>query len=208
MKKSFWDRIAGWYDLAERTNRAAVEGMVRSVIKRIPAGADVLECAAGTGAISIAAASKAGHVLCTDLSLPMLEQAKAKAERLGLSNLSFEARDLLSLSDPDERYDVTVAANVLHLLDSPERAVRELYRVTKPGGLAILPTFLMGEGGTFFIKTIIPLYKLIGFRPKHRFTRRSYQETIDGCGLGKADYILIKGRLPVGLAILRRSPDV
>ena len=204
MPRSFWDRWAGFYDLAERTNRTAVEGILRAVVKRIPAGADVLECAAGTGAISIAAASRAGHVLCTDMSLPMLERAKTKAARLGLANISFERRDLLSLPDPDDWYDVTVAANVLHLRPAPEDAVRELWRVTRPGGLLLLPTFLQGEGGWGFTNILIPAYQLAGFRPKHRFTRRSYREMIDGCGLGRADYILVKGRLPAGLAVLQK----
>lgn len=208
MKRCFWDRVARFYDLAEKTNYTAVEGMIHAVTKRIPDGADVLECAAGTGAISIAAAPKAGHILCTDASLSMLEQARTKGKRLGLSNLDFEQRDLLSLSDPDSRYDVTVAANVLHLLEQPKDAVRELWRVTKPGGALLLPTFLQGEGGWGFSNLIIPAYTLIGFRPKYYFTRRSYQEMIDSCGVGRAEYTLIKGRLPVGLAVLRRTLDV
>ena len=73
-----------------------------------------------------------------------------------------------------------------------------------PGGLLLLPTFLQGEGGWGFTNILIPAYQLAGFRPKHRFTRRSYREMIDGCGLGRADYILVKGRLPAGLAVLQK----
>lgn len=203
MAKTFWDRWARLYDLSERTNGRAVQGMVRSVVGRIPAGAQVLECAAGTGMISAAAAAKAGHVTCTDLSLPMLERASAKAKRLGLDNISFEARDLLHLADPDDTYDITVAANVLHLLPHPEDAVREVWRVTKPGGKVILPTFLQGEARWGF-RQIIRLYRLAGFRPYYQFTRQSYQAMIDGCRLSQAKYTLIQGRLPVGLAVLEK----
>lgn len=203
MKKTFWDRVAPLYDWSARTNAAAVDGMAAAVAKRIPEGAEMLECAAGTGEVSIAAAPKAGRILCTDLSLPMLEQARIKAARLGHGNIAFAQRNLLHLEDPDGRFDVAVAANVLHLLDQPEDAVRELWRVTKPGGLVVLPTFLLGEAGWFY-KNAIKLYRVLGFRPKHYFTRRSYQAMLDGLELGKVQYTLVKGRLPVGLAVLTK----
>lgn len=38
-----------------------------------------------------------------------------------------------------------VAGNVLHLLAEPERALKELVRVTRPGGVIALPTYVNGE---------------------------------------------------------------
>lgn len=201
MSKTFWDRFAGLYDLAERSNAAVVDKMIETVVGLVPARSRVLECAAGTGAISVAASPSAEHILCTDYSLPMLEQAKAKAKRLGLSNIDFAQRDIFHLSDSDAAYDVTIAANVLHLLDDPAAAVKELWRLTRPGGIMILPTFLLGES-TWIFRQAISLYKLLGFCPKHSFTRQSYQALIDSCGLGDVRYIRIKGRLSVGIAIL------
>lgn len=203
MKRTFWDRVAGLYDLFERSNAKAVDGMINAVVARIPEHATLLECAAGTGAISIAAAPKAEHILCTDLSLPMLEQAEVKAKRLGLNNITFAPRDLFHLEDPDNQFDATVAANVLHLLDTPEDAVRELWRVTKPGGLVILPTFLVGEANSIY-RALLGVYRVLGFRPKRDYTRKSYQALFDSLGLGKVSYTLIRGRLSVGLAILKK----
>ena len=48
---TFWDEIAGVYDLAEATNRKAYREAVRRVRELIPQWASVLECAAGTGEI-------------------------------------------------------------------------------------------------------------------------------------------------------------
>ena len=88
MAGCFWDRTAGVYDLTQRISPAA-EAAVRRAAGLIPAGASVLDCAAGTGAFSLAAAERAGLVLCTDLSQPMLDRAAAKAQRQGARNIRF-----------------------------------------------------------------------------------------------------------------------
>lgn len=203
MKRTFWDRVAGVYDLAEAANRRAVRGMAQAVARRVPVGSNMLECAAGTGEISLAAAPFAGRVLCTDLSLPMLEQARRKAVRLGLSNIEFSQRNLFHLPDTDGSFGAVCAANVLHLLDAPEEAVMELWRVTAPGGILILPTFLMGESGPV-MKSMISMYRLLGFRQKHIFTRQSYQAFLEGLHLPVSELTVVPGRLPVGLAVLQK----
>ena len=82
---TFWDRWARFYDLTCQTNRQANAAAALRVAELVPAGARVLDCGAGTGAFSMAAAEKAASVLCTDLSLPMLEQARKKAKKRRLS---------------------------------------------------------------------------------------------------------------------------
>lgn len=198
---TFWDRFAWAYDLFERTNRQAVEGIRDYVAALVPEGCRMLECAAGTGAISLAAAPRAGQVLCTDLSQPMLDRAAAKARRLGLTNVGFARRDLFCLPDPDGRYDVVVAANVLHLLSDPAPAVAELWRVTAPGGLLVLPTFLQGEARMGF-HVLVTLYRILGFRPKHLFTRETYRTFIQDLGLPVRTVAVVPGRMPAGMAVL------
>ena len=197
---SFWDRFSRFYDLAERLNQKGNAETVRQAAALVPPGASVLECAAGTGEFSLAMAARAGTVLCTDLSQAMLDRAEEKARKRGLSNLSFAVRDLSALPDPEGRYDVVIAANVLHLLPEPERAAAELWRVTAPGGKLLLPTFLQGEAGPGF-RILIALYKLLGFRPEHAFTLDSYTAFFRACGL-PAQVTRLEGCLPTGFAVL------
>lgn len=201
--RTFWDRVAGIYDLVERCNHRAVLGMVEETVNRIPKEASFLECAAGTGAISVAAAPFVRQVRCTDLSLSMLKQAEEKAQKLGLSNIEFAQRDLFHLQDADGSYDAVCAANVLHLLDSPDAAVHELWRVTAPGGVLLLPTFLQGQPD-LLMKALIPIYKLFGFAPKHAFTLDLYRQFFERMNLPLQELLLIPGRLPIGLAVLKK----
>ena len=202
--KTFWDRIACVYDIAESLNRKAYDSMLSNIRDIIPDNAEVLECAAGTGEISIAIAPKAKSILCTDLSVQMLERAERKAVKKGLHNITFAERNLLSLPEGDGSFDVVIAANVVHLLDNPYDALDELWRVTKTGGVLIVPTFLVygsKKGFSFLIKC----YKLIGFNPKHNFDETKYREMLNESSLEKPDIKILKGRIPVGFAVFYKS---
>ncbi len=197
---SFWDKIAVVYDFAESFNGRAYRAMIEGVRQVVPKGARVLDCAAGTGALTAAAAEKAESVLCTDMSLPMLERARKKCARAGLKNVSFAKRDIMRLDDEDGTYDVVIAGNVLHLLPDPTSAVKELCRVTKRGGKLILPTFLMKNWKT---PNLVRIYKMIGFDPARYYAAEEYLKMLEGCNCGRVKLTVIKGSMPIGFAQLK-----
>ena len=201
---TFWDRVAWLYDLVERSNRAVNAAAAARVAGLVPKGARVLDCAAGTGEFSLAAAERAETVLCTDLSLPMLDRARKKAKKRGLTNISFTQRDITALPDPDGSFDVVIAANILHLLQKPENAVRELWRVTAPGGRLILPTYLQGRVGTAY-GTVIKIYQGVGFHYEHAFTSETYRMLLESLNLAPVLVEVIPGRVPEGIAVLEKS---
>lgn len=201
---SFWDRVAWLYDLVERSNRAVNAAAAARAAELVPAGARVLDCAAGTGEFSLTAAERAGSVLCTDLSLPMLERARKKAQKRGLTNISFAQRDITALPDRDGSFDAVIAANVLHLLPQPERAVRELWRVAAPRGRLILPTYLQGRVGTAY-GTMIKIYQGVGFHYEHAFTPETYRMLLESMDLAPVLVEVIPGRVPEGIAVLEKS---
>ena len=195
---NFWDKIAGVYDIAEAFNGKVYNKLTRAVSKLTPEGSRVLDCAAGTGNLSLAAAEKAESVICTDSSEKMLKTAEKKASARGISNIRFEIRDIYRLRDEDESFDTVIAGNVLHLLPDPERAVKELYRVTKKGGRLLLPTFITGNKKLLSIK----LYKLLGFNPEKEYTYSEYIEMLKDCRLGKIKAKTIDGKIPCCFAVI------
>lgn len=197
---NFWDRIAGLYDIIEAFNGKVYREMLTITEGLIPENASVLDAAAGTGQLSFAAAKRAGAVVCTDLSLPMLENARKKAERRGISNIRFEVRNIFHMPDEDSTYDIVMAGNVLHLLNDPEGAVRELARVTKKGGLLLLPTF-MNENDP----PLIRLYKRMGFSPAADYSPAEYRRMLERCGAGRVKARLIRGRIPCCYAVIKIS---
>ena len=203
MSRTFWDRVAGLYDLFEWSNRKVNAAARARVGELVPAGARVLDCAAGTGEFSLAVAKRAGSVLCTDQSEAMLARARKKAARRGLSNLQFAHRDITALSDPDGSFDAVIAANVLHLLPNPEIAVRELWLVTAFGGRLILPTYLQGKAGTAY-GTMIKIYQGVGFHYEHAFTPETYREFLERLKLAPVALEVIPGGVPEGIGILEK----
>ncbi len=200
---TFWDLWARFYDLAERTNRGVNAAAAKRVGELVHAGARVLDCAAGTGEFSLAAAKQAASVLSTDLSQPMLDRAAAKAKKRGLTNISFAIRDITALSDPDGSFDAVIAANVLHLLPQPEKALSELWRVTRPGGRLILPTYVQGKVGTA-AGTLIKIYQGVGFHYEYAFTPETYRMFFEKNGYPLTALEVIPGRVPEGIAICEK----
>ena len=194
----FWDNIAAVYDIAESINGNVYNKMTELVKILVPKGAEVLDCAAGTGSLSVAAAEKAHKVVCTDLSENMLFRARKKAKRYGADNIVFEKRNIFELCDKDDTYDCVIAGNVLHLLDNPQGAVRELCRVAKSGGKVIVPTFTWENKEHFLVK----MYRLIGFKPKRGYTPESYYKMLKECGVGRVKMKLIDGMVPCCLAVI------
>lgn len=197
----FWNKTAGLYDLAESINGSVYREMCAITTRLVPPGAKVLDCAAGTGELSLAAAKKAETVLCTDLSENMLKTARRKAEQRHANNIAFEARNIFDLKDPDETYDIVIAGNVLHLLKNPQGAVRELYRVLKPGGKLLLPTFTT-KG---HCETILNLYKLFGFDPSENYSPSEYKKMLETCGTGRVRTKLITGLIPCCYAVIEKN---
>ena len=195
---TFWDKIAWLYDFAESFDSKSYKGMLEGIKTIVPKGANVLDCAAGTGELSIAAAEKAGHVLCTDMSLPMLERARKKSAKKGIKNISFDERDIFDLPDEDNTYDVSMAGNVLHLLEEPEKAVKELCRVTKQGGRVIVPTFMAKNSNP-----LIKIYTLLGYKAFACYTMESYTKMLADCGCGPVKVTKISGLVPVAFGVIK-----
>lgn len=200
---NFWDRVAGLYDWVELTNRRVNSAAAVRVARLVPEGARVLDCAAGTGLFALAAARRADSVLCTDLSQAMLSRAEKKARKQGLSNICFAVRDLTALPEGNGGFDVVIAANVLHLLPEPETAVRELWRVTAPGGRLILPTYLQGKAEAAY-GTMIKIYQGVGFHYEHAFTPGTYRTFLENFCLAPVELEVIPGRVPEGIALLEK----
>ena len=202
----FWDKVARLYDLAEISNKGVNDMMADCVTAEVPDGATVLDCAAGTGMLSLAAAKKAGRVLCTDYSPEMLKAAKKKAWKADVHNINYARRDILRLKDADNSYDIAIAGNVMHLLDEPQKAFSELVRVTKKGGKIIIPTYLLAEVGMF--ELLVMVYKRFGFEPKTAFDIDSYlvfiADNAEACGCKEYSTRYLPGRMPAGFAVITK----
>ena len=137
----FWDKVSGIYDLFGKVYNGRVNRrMCRDVAKEIGPGDRVLECACGTGLITAAVAGKCRELIATDYSEGMLKQTRKKCG--SNPNVTIRSANILELPFSEKEFDVVIAANVIHLLDAPYKALSELDRVCRPGGKLIIPTYV------------------------------------------------------------------
>ncbi|MFF7971488.1 methyltransferase domain-containing protein [Streptomyces sp. NPDC007905] len=91
-------------------------------------------CGPGTITADLAELVPDGHVTGVDHAPGILRQARETAAGRGLANVDFAVADVHALDYPDETFCVVHAHQVLQHVGDPVQALREMRRVTKPGG--------------------------------------------------------------------------
>ncbi len=198
----FWDKISPLYDLFEQVyNGKVYRGTGEKVAEFIEPNDTVLECACGTGAISIYIAQRCRRLIATDFAAGMLRQAAKRCRKF--ENVVFRRADITALKCKDNRFDKVVAGNVIHLLPNPEQALHELERVVKPGGRIIIPTYInMSKGtGTAAVKFIT----LLGADFKRQFDLESYKQFFADMGYANVEYHVVDGRMPCAIAVITKK---
>lgn len=131
-----WDAIAALYDehVAPGEVELATAGLRLAGLR---VGDTFLDVAAGTGGLSLPAARLGAKVLATDWSPKMIEHF---TKRVAAEGLDAEGRvmDAHALDLPDDSYDVVGSQFGVMLVPDQPKALREMVRVTKPGGRVLL----------------------------------------------------------------------
>jgi len=198
----FWNHIAAVYDCFEEIyNKKVYLNTGKTVIESIEKTDDVLECACGTGAISVWIAGVCRQLVATDLAENMLKRAAKKCR--SFQNVRFEKADLTNLPYEDNRFDKVVAGNVIHLLEDPRRAVAELERVTRPGGQMIIPTYINRTKKSNALVT--RFLELLGADFKRQFDLMAYRAFFESLGYPSAIYKIVDGKMPCAVAIISKA---
>ncbi|KQM44890.1 demethylmenaquinone methyltransferase [Microbacterium sp. Leaf203] len=137
-----FDQVAAAYD---RTNTVLSLGNDRfwrvATLRAVAPqrGERILDLAAGTGTSSMAFVPSGAHVVAADFSRGMIEEGRRRHG--DVPNLEFVQADATDLPFADGEFDaVTMSFGLRNVID-PRRALRELRRVTRPGGRIVVCEF-------------------------------------------------------------------
>mgnify|MGYP000631163890 FL=1 len=134
-----FDGVAARYDLLNSLlSLGRDRGWRRATVEAVAArpGERILDLAAGTGTSSLPFLEAGAHVFPTDLSMGMLRVGKRQQPRL-----SFVRGDALALPYADDSFDAATISYGLRNVEDTAAALRELLRVTKPGGRLVIAEF-------------------------------------------------------------------
>lgn len=115
---------------------------VWDILSELPAQADVLELGCGSGAIWTACPERVPpgwRVTLSDFSAGMLDSAWRSLVTLG-RGFKFEQIDAQAIPYPDETFDIVIANFMLYHVPDREKALTEIRRVLKPGGILVAAT--------------------------------------------------------------------
>lgn len=118
----------------------------RRTIERIGLknGEWVLDVCSGSGGSALPASERvgsAGKVIAVDLADQLIALAEAKATANQIENIEFRVADMLELGYPDEQFDAVVCVFGIFFVPDMPAAVRELWRMVKPGGRLAITTW-------------------------------------------------------------------
>ncbi|MCA9590291.1 MAG: class I SAM-dependent methyltransferase [Myxococcales bacterium] len=133
--RAYYDEFSERYEAHRRPNRAdgyhaLVDDLEVSLCERYGKGLDVLECGCGTGLILDRISQFAKRAAGIDLSPGMLERAKQRG-------LDVREGSVTDLPFDDASFDVTCSFKVLAHVPDLGRALSEMARVTRPGGIIL-----------------------------------------------------------------------
>jgi len=149
-----WNENAKYWVQYSEMIRAMFAPLTTALIEHanIEEGQAVLDVAGGSGEPGLTIAEKvgpSGSVMCTDAVREMVEAARRNATQRGLTNVQFRQCTADSLPFPDNLFDATVCRLGIMFVPDPQAAVREMLRVTKPGGRLALAVWHKSEVNPF-----------------------------------------------------------
>jgi ubiquinone/menaquinone biosynthesis C-methylase UbiE len=131
------DRYEKWFTTPVGALVKRVEWELIHDFLRPGPGDFILDGGCGIGVFTLDIISCGARVVGLDLSLSMVRRARQKARSSGLRIIS---GDILHLPFPENSFDKTVSITALEFIPDGQRAIKELFRVTRKGGTVVVAT--------------------------------------------------------------------
>jgi ubiquinone/menaquinone biosynthesis C-methylase UbiE len=139
--KALWEK--GDFTRIAASMRESGEELVRNI--GVTPGMQVLDLGSGDGTTAVPAAQLGADVLGVDIASNLVAAGNARAEALGLTNLTFQEGDASDLNElEDQSFDLVVSIFGAMFAPRPVDVAKEIARVTRPGGRIVMGNWIPG----------------------------------------------------------------
>jgi ubiquinone/menaquinone biosynthesis C-methylase UbiE len=137
----YWDRVYSSHTVKAQVYRDRMAVVVRWATMLTGPGTTAADVGTGAGHLAVALAERGIRVVAIDASEAMLTRVAQNASAAGVADLVVPMiSDAQRLELASATCDVVVAIGLLPWVKQPELALREMVRITKPGGRVIVTT--------------------------------------------------------------------
>ena len=176
--REFFDQVAPeWEEISRNYYDESIKNKLLD-LQILRKSMKVVDLGAGDGYLSRAIARSVKQVVAVDISSQMLKELKKKAGDNGIKNIKVLESDGQDMPVEPGSMDMVCANMYLHHIEEPENAVREMYRVLKPGGVVFISDFLEHTDNQmkekmhdlwpgFKLEAIQDWFHKVGFRDLH-----------------------------------------
>jgi len=140
--KALWEK--GDFTRIAETMRESGAELVSEL--GITKGLNVLDLGCGDGTTAIPAAKLGANVLGVDIARNLVEAGNQRAQKEGLTNITFQEGDATDLQGlEDQRFDLVISIFGAMFAPKPFDVAREMVRVTRPGGRIVMGNWIPGD---------------------------------------------------------------
>lgn len=141
--RAYFDQLAGKFGRTYCPGRSW-KGLAETLLRLMPAW-EIADLGAGEGTFSQLLARRARRVIAVDSSEKMVEFGARLAKEHGFVNLEYRLGDIQAPPIEDASVDLAFFSQALHHARKPSAAVREAFRITRPGGSIVILDLLRHE---------------------------------------------------------------
>ena len=190
--------VARWYEKTTRKDLADFRKTAERLTAHLPNGGDVLEVAPGPGFLAIEIArDRRFRVTGLDISKTFVELARNNAASEGVA-AEFRQGNASQMPFPDNSFDLLVCRAAFKNFSEPEKALREMRRVLRPGGRAVIidlrrdvpMTEITRYIDSLHLSTVSQLFTAMTFRfmlLKRAYTIPELEKMLTGIGFARTN---------------------